>query len=349
MRLLIVDDDEVDRLAVIRALTNAGLQGEFREACTVEDARRLIDEERPDCVLLDFCMPGQDGVSFLETLSFDSPEGEIDYPIILLTGLGDERLAVRALRAGAVDYVPKDEVGTRTLPNAVFRAVHQAEDISRLRARRRRNAEWALRERRRRRSATEVWSESICDIERGLTNLRKIVEECVENPLEVHAAVGRLEALTDEAKSHYEALTRRRHPALIDTRRLLVEVAENLDQEGILDATHVSFGVLPSVTADTDVLRRTFHDLLRRAAASGLPQIQVEASRGCGGWCFSLICDPMSVPHSGPDRRNGSHPKPKISALRALLSTVGGDLRHRNGHGQSVTSIFLPDPVRPTK
>jgi two-component system response regulator FixJ len=58
---------------------------------------------RPDCILSDVKMPGMDGIEFQEKLI----ENRIDAPVVIMTGHGDVRLAVRAMKAGALDFIEK--------------------------------------------------------------------------------------------------------------------------------------------------------------------------------------------------------------------------------------------------
>jgi DNA-binding NtrC family response regulator len=103
VNILLVDDDEVDRLAVVRALRSAGVNATVREAGDAMAAAAAVEERVFDAVLLDFRLPGGDGLDVLRSLK----QAGVDTPVIVLTGHGDEQTAVELMKAGAVDYLSK--------------------------------------------------------------------------------------------------------------------------------------------------------------------------------------------------------------------------------------------------
>ncbi|WP_158501795.1 PAS domain-containing protein [Vitiosangium sp. GDMCC 1.1324] len=103
LRLLVADDDEVDRLAVRRALLKAGVDAQLVEVTDGASALAALLEQPFDCALLDFQMPGQDGLQVLRA----ARAALVETPIIMLTGQGDEHIAVELMKAGATDYLGK--------------------------------------------------------------------------------------------------------------------------------------------------------------------------------------------------------------------------------------------------
>src|SRR4051795_6470319 len=99
-RVLVVDDDELIRAVLRRVLETSGAT--VREAETGEDGLRALYDGRPDVVVLDIGLPGLDGWQVLERI-----RQLTDVPVVMLSARDDELEKVRALRAGADDYVTK--------------------------------------------------------------------------------------------------------------------------------------------------------------------------------------------------------------------------------------------------
>jgi DNA-binding NtrC family response regulator len=98
--ILIVDDEPAARYGLRRALES---RYRIAEAESAEAARTAIPTEKPDLLLLDIVMPGQDGLSFLKSLR---EEGN-DVPVLIVSALDTAKTAVEALRVGAADYLVK--------------------------------------------------------------------------------------------------------------------------------------------------------------------------------------------------------------------------------------------------
>jgi PAS domain S-box-containing protein len=108
IRILIVDDDLVDRMACRRALLKNDHNHDYvvSEAETAREGLQLAHSQKPDCVLLDYHLPDLNGLEFLAALRNDL--GEITVPVMMLTGTDDVSVAVEAMKSGAQDYLIKD-------------------------------------------------------------------------------------------------------------------------------------------------------------------------------------------------------------------------------------------------
>lgn len=125
LRILLVDDDAVDRLVCRRALARFQPAPEFLEADTAEEALRRSVSQPLDCVLLDFRLPDMDGLELLERLNDRAVDQRV--PVVMLTGADDVTVAVEAMRRGASDYLVKDVGGQyqALISTVVLRAIRQ--------------------------------------------------------------------------------------------------------------------------------------------------------------------------------------------------------------------------------
>ena len=99
--VFVVDDDESVRVALKRLLRSMGLNVE-----TFSSAQQFLSRDRydgPGCIVLDVRMPGLSGLDLLQELE----DAEILLPVVFITGHGTVPLSVRAMKAGAVDFLEK--------------------------------------------------------------------------------------------------------------------------------------------------------------------------------------------------------------------------------------------------
>ena len=107
VRILLVEDDAVDRLACRRALgTESDYAFEILETDSALDGLERVHADTPDLILLDYHLPDMDGGEFLAELAAET--GEVAVPVVMLTGAQDIAIAVDAMRRGARDYLIKD-------------------------------------------------------------------------------------------------------------------------------------------------------------------------------------------------------------------------------------------------
>jgi signal transduction histidine kinase len=115
---LVVDDDELDRMAVRRSL-RAGLENaEVIEATGQKEAIAALDRQQFDCILLDYRLSDGDGLSLLKHIR----DRNLKVPVVMLTGYGDEQMAVELMKAGATDYIPKSALSPMSLASSLRNA-----------------------------------------------------------------------------------------------------------------------------------------------------------------------------------------------------------------------------------
>ena len=118
LRILVVDDDELDRLAFRRHLQQSGIDARTEEASSAADTLDMVRATAFDCIFLDYYIPGADTLKLLRTLRDTLPE----LPVVIFTGRGDEDIAVELMKSGAADYLPKSSLTPERLASALRHA-----------------------------------------------------------------------------------------------------------------------------------------------------------------------------------------------------------------------------------
>jgi two-component system cell cycle response regulator len=139
-RVLIVDDSPEDRATYRRLITRVSGEEEyvFTEVDTVAAALAECAHSAHsahsahcaqgghsdfDCVLVDYLLPDGDGLNLLTGLT--RPDEPLLVPVIVLTGQGDETVAVRAMKSGAQDYISKGRLTSESLHRAMHNAMEK--------------------------------------------------------------------------------------------------------------------------------------------------------------------------------------------------------------------------------
>jgi len=188
--ILYIDDDEGLRRLTKRALERRGYQVSL--AAGGEEGAAMAAAERFDLVAIDHYMPGLDGLATLERLqTLPSPP-----PVIYVTGSEEGRIAVAALKAGAIDYVVK--TASEDFFDLLGRAIEQALATQQLRADR---------------------TQALADLEASNARLQALLHEVnhrVANSLQLVTAFVQLQArsIKDEAAKSALADTQRRISAI---------------------------------------------------------------------------------------------------------------------------------------
>ena len=99
-KILLIEDDQLDQIAFKRLIESENHPYDYKIADSVSQAQSILDSERFDVIISDYSLG--DGTAF------DILDLVKSTPFILITGTGDEELAVKAWKAGAYDYLIKD-------------------------------------------------------------------------------------------------------------------------------------------------------------------------------------------------------------------------------------------------
>jgi PAS domain S-box-containing protein len=233
LRLLLVDDDELDRMSIRRALRSGGVRAEIVEASDAASALELLRSQHIGCAFMDFRMPARDGLWLVR----EARAQGVVAPLIVLTGQGDERIAVELMKAGASDYFSKANI----TPELVVGSLRQALRVS--------AAEAALRQ-----------SEE---------RLRLTIEATQLGTWDYHPPSGRLDwsprckelfGLPPSAEVSYETFSAALHPE--DRARVEAAVLRSLDlaSGGLFDEEFRALGVHDGVERWLRFIGRAFFD-----------------------------------------------------------------------------------------
>lgn len=258
-RILLIDDDAVDRTSVRRALKKSGLKNDLTEAPDGTTGLRLAREGAFDCILLDYRLPDVDTFDLLASLLALPGEG---HAVLMLTGEADEDLAFRLMRAGALDYLAKAEA----TPSSLARAIRYAEA--------RRGFQAKLDEARR---EAEAKSLELDTLNRQKTLLFSIIAHDLRNPFQ--ALLGLSEVLGKAVASRDHASIERR-------------------AKGINDAANQAYSLLESLfswaSLQMDTMAVTITDVDLGKVASEVIQGGAEAAAD-KGLTLSVACDGIKV------------------------------------------------------
>src|SRR5258706_15128352 len=123
LHVLLVEDSPTDRELVKRLFRDpVSLPGPvvLEVASDAESALAAVRRNTFSVILMDYSLPGQNGLELLRRLR----DAHDQTPVVMITGSGDEEVAVAALQRGAADYVVKQLGFERTLPVVIERVLH---------------------------------------------------------------------------------------------------------------------------------------------------------------------------------------------------------------------------------
>jgi PAS domain S-box-containing protein len=103
IKILYVEDDEVDQKAFQRHVTKGDFNLQYELASSVKDAKELLLNNEYDVIVTDYLLKNETGFSIIEVAK--------DVPVIFITGQGDQLVAVKAMKQGAFDYIVKESSG----------------------------------------------------------------------------------------------------------------------------------------------------------------------------------------------------------------------------------------------
>lgn len=119
IRILCIEDDSNDYEIIKRFLEKKMKEINLERESVGLRGLTKMRKEKFDILLLDYRLPDINGLEVMEIMK---KEG-IDVPIIMLTGKGDEKVAVEAMKKGVGDYIVKDDLGTEKLSESITQLI----------------------------------------------------------------------------------------------------------------------------------------------------------------------------------------------------------------------------------
>ena len=123
INLLIVDDDAVDREQIRRMISRSNIQAKISEASSIESSMSYLEHGEFDCVIVDYRLGIGSGLTLLNNIR----KTENNHcAVIMITGLGDEKIAAEAMRLGASDYLLKSQLKSDQLIHSISSSIQRA-------------------------------------------------------------------------------------------------------------------------------------------------------------------------------------------------------------------------------
>lgn len=120
IKLLVIDDDAMDRLHLKRTLNATGLTYELTECESPGSISDTIHQDSFDCIFLDYLLPGDNGLRLLQKIRTRG----VKTPVVIITSQGNESIAVELMKAGASDYIVKGNINSQSIIQVIRNMLH---------------------------------------------------------------------------------------------------------------------------------------------------------------------------------------------------------------------------------
>jgi signal transduction histidine kinase len=290
VRLLLVEDDEIDREAV-RRLLGAGYL--VTDVATGKEALKVTAEFPPDAVLLDFRLPDMEGIDLVPVLVQNY------VPVILLTGEDSPEVIVEAMQKGAQDYLVKGHIGRTALARAIDNAIEKVALKRNLAFQQAQLAEQALALERSNRQVRALASALTLAEQRERRRISQILHDHVQQmlygvqmrtyligldtPEESRAYIQEhlteMEALVEEAIQSTRTLTVELSPPVLQSEGLGAAFNWLANQMGRLYDLHVKLDLSQDYQLTSEDLRVLIFQLVRELLFNVVKHAQVDEAR----------------------------------------------------------------------
>jgi signal transduction histidine kinase len=347
LNILVVDDDAGDRVQLKRVLKKTGLLSTCTETSSVNEALEACEKAAFDCAIVDYRLPGQDGLAGIELLHHRYPY----MALIMTTGRGDEAIATEAMKRGASDYIRKTQISVEALARSIANAVEKAALVRKLEQQR---------------QEMEFFNEMLVhDLKGPIHNLlafTALIEESIDKDRAVEAvshckalsrATERMNSLIDALKEYTTAEQRVKFEPL-DMHEVVRDALGKLQHAVQKRGARVTFGELPTVSG-TPQLTQLMQNLIGNSikyceAETPAVHISAEAKEG-NVWLVSVEDNGIGIPEEyaqqvfepflrlhGVGKYEGSGLG--LATCRKIVERHGGAISCASKEGQGTTFSF---------
>jgi CheY-like chemotaxis protein len=349
-KILVIDDSEDDRLLYRRSLEKStGFGYVVTETASGEDALVCIDRETFACILLDYSLPGRNGVEILKRIRVKHPF----VPVVMLTGLGNEKVAVAAMQEGAQNYICKAHIDPQTLAHVIEVAIQHCRMQSRI-------AE--------QRAALEVFAHALAhDLKEPVRTIRTLLDLVnTELSLEgrtsdhlqsIRYAAERMNSLIDTVYFYTRLdgaeLTKRD----VCSANVLVHIAgQNIGELVRERQAIITCPSLPDIAVNREQLVQVFQNLLSNAIqnCAATPLVEIAVDELAEYWLFHVrdngpgigpeYADRLFMPFKRLSHHKAQGPGLGLAASRKIIELHGGKIWYETKPGATGADFVFSIP-----
>ncbi|HEU5047200.1 MAG TPA: response regulator [Rickettsiales bacterium] len=343
--ILIIDDSEDDRMFYKRTLQKIAEQRyAVSEAENGMEGIQSLSSGLPACILLDYSLPGHNGIEVLKQVRSQFPF----VPVVMLTGQGNEEVAVSAIQEGAQNYIAKANITPESLQRVIESAIERCVLHKRIHEQR---------------ASLEIFAHALAhDLKEPVRTIRSFLDvmKAHENFSEkgkvhfdyVQKAAKRMHALIDTVFLYTQLDNAQVSREMCDANTVLEETKQNLSELIRERGAVVTSDNLPEVYANRMQLIQVLQNLIANAIyhAQTTPKIHVSVKEHEGNWQF-LVSDNGPGISSELSRkifepfRKFSHNKEQgmgmgLAICKKVVESHGGEIRCESELGKGTTFLF---------
>jgi signal transduction histidine kinase len=298
LQILITDDDEGDRKQIKRAIGQSELTAECTETASIEEALAACELHDFDCAIVDYRLPGEDGLEGISALHARFPS----IAIIMSTGQGDEMVAVEAMKRGAADYTSKSRVNAGAISRVIGNALQKMSLQRKIREQQEELENFArvlVHDLRAPAASIETFATRIDERlrEGQLAKALQYADWVIQTARRMSRLIDTLHQYTmADAKVQFET---------VDMNRIFEETKANLDQLIQKSGAEVSANAMPLVLGNAPQLIQFLQNLIANALKfcdKPVPRVHVSAvnqavcDSGEASWLFSVADNGIGIP-----------------------------------------------------